>query len=230
MEKYSFFDSIGDDRVSDSSDFARYFSKFFTNGIFNNTLAVRADEGMNIIIESGDANINGYRYTNTNDLQKQIDIADSNQSRIDNVVLRWDLENRQITIEIVKGEYADNPIAPALVRTSRIYDLRLAEINVKAAISEITDQLIKDCRFDTNDCGNVTQAVLELDTTELFRQYEAAFYDWFVKIKDELSTDAAGNLQNQINTINTNIKSNDDGEWEVIELSNNELENWLFEE
>ena len=205
MEKFSFFNDINDDRVYYAEDFARHLKKYFTNGIFNNELQVVANNNMSITIKEGDANIEGYRYTNTGDLIKTIETADGTLKRIDNVVIRLDLTNRLISAQIIKGDFSDNPLPPALIRSSVIYDIKLAEIYVDANITSITQSDITDTRFNASLCGNVTQAVLSLDTSDIFAQYESAWNAWFSNIQTQLSGDVAGNLQNEVNAINNNI-------------------------
>lgn len=219
MEKFSFFNDINDDRVYYAEDFARHLKKYFTNGIFNNELKVIANNDMTITIKEGDANIEGYRYTNTGDLVKTIDNADGTLNRIDNVVLRLDLTNRLISAQIIKGTFADKPVAPELVRTSTIYDLRIAKISIPAGTTTITQDLITDTRFITSDCGNVISTVQTPDTENLFIQMQTLFEKqinelnnnfeiWFDSIKNQLDSDAAGNLQNQINNLNSNKVDN----------------------
>lgn len=219
MEKFSFFNDINDDRVYYAEDFARHLKKYFTNGIFNNELKVIANNDMTITIKEGDANIEGYRYTNTGDLVKTIDNADGTLNRIDNVVLRLDLTNRLISAQIIKGTFADKPVAPELIRTSTIYDLRIAKISIPAGTTTITQDLITDTRFITSDCGNVISTVQTPDTENLFIQMQTLFEKqinelnnnfeiWFDSIKNQLDSDAAGNLQNQINNLNSNKVDN----------------------
>ena len=216
MEKFSFFNDLNNDRIYFAEDFARHLKKYFTNGIFNNELKVVANNDMTITIKEGDANIEGYRYTNTGELVKTIDIADGTLKRIDNVVIRLDLSNRNITAQVIKGQFAENPIAPDLVRNSTVYDLRIAKINIPAGTTEITQDLITDTRFITSDCGNVISTVETPDTEQLFIQIQAVFdkfiedntedfNTWFGHVKDQLSKDAAGNLQLQINDINNDV-------------------------
>lgn len=212
MEKFSFFNDIDDDRVYFAEDFARHLAKYFTNGIFNNELQVIANNDMTITIKAGDANINGYRYTNTGDLTKTIDMADGILKRIDNVVIRLDLTNRLISAQIIKGTFSDTPTAPSLVRSSTIYDIKLAEIYIDNGITSITQSSITDTRFNKNMCGNVVSTVETIDTTdvynqlytafeELIQQEESTFTTWFNRIKNQLDTDAAGHLAAQINKI-----------------------------
>lgn len=219
MEKFSFFNDVNGDRVYYAEDWARHLKKYFTNGIFNNELNVVSNNDMTITIKEGDANIEGYRYTNTGDLVKTIDNADGTLNRIDNVVLRLDLTNRLISAQIIKGTFADKPVAPELVRTSTIYDLRIAKISIPAGTTTITQDLITDTRFITSDCGNVISTVQTPDTENLFIQMQTLFEKqinelnnnfeiWFDSIKNQLDSDAAGNLQNQINNLNSNKVDN----------------------
>ena len=212
MEKFSFFNDIDDDRVYFAEDFARHLAKYFTNGIFNNELQVIANNDMTITIKEGDANIEGYRYTNTGDLTKTIDTADGALKRIDNVVIRLDLTNRLISAQIIKGTFSDKPSAHSLVRSSTTYDIKLAEIYVDNGVTSITQSAIKDTRFDKNVCGNVVSTVETIDTTdvynqlytkfeEIIQQETTEFTDWFNRIKNQLDTDAAGHLAAEINKI-----------------------------
>ncbi len=195
----SFFNSVEKDRVYYAEDFARHLKKYFTNGIFNNELAVKANNDMTITIKPGDANIEGYRYSNTADLIKGIEVADGVLKRIDNVVLRLDLTNRLISAQIIKGTYSEQPTAPALVRSTTIYDIKLAEITIDNGITSITQSAIKDTRPDTNLCGIVTSTVKTLDITdvyeqlyakynELIKQHNNEWGDWYDKLKNSIDT------------------------------------------
>ena len=222
-EKSSFFDSINSDRAYYSADWALHLSKYFTNGVFDNGLRVVGNEDMSVSIEAGDANIKGYRYNNDPFKVLPVANADGVLNRIDNIVIRLDIPNRQITTEIITGSFAQNPVAPALVRGTSIYDLRIAKINVPAGTTSITQNLIEDTRFNNADCGNVICAVQTPDFTNILAQYialwnqlietqtedfetwfnerTADFDYWFQHMKDQLSEDAAGHLQLQIDDL-----------------------------
>ena len=239
MEKFSFFNDINDDRVYYAEDFARHLKKYFTNGIFNNELKVIANNDMTITIQEGDANIEGYRYTNTGDLIKTIETADGTLKRIDNVVVRLDLTNRLISAQIIKGAFSDNPSAPALVRSSTIYDIKLAEIYVGASVTSITQSNITDTRFEESVCGVVASTVETLNTEEIYDQLytkyneyiaatEASFTTWFNQIKNQLDSDAAGHLTNQImeivgNSLKSEVKTLTPGNW-LLNSSTNRYE------
>lgn len=202
----SFFNSIEHDRRYFAEDFARHLKKYFTNGVFNNELAVIANNDMSITIKKGDANIEGYRYTNTVDLTKGIEIADGTLKRIDNVVLRLDLTNRLISAQIIKGTYSDAPSAPDLVRTSTIYDIKLAEITVNNSVTSITQSAIKDTRPDNNLCGIVASTVKTLDITDVYNQLYTKYNElieehnndwntWYEFLKESIDTWFKGTKQ-----------------------------------
>lgn len=197
MERYGFFNSVNHDRVYDAADVARWIKKFFTSGVFNNTLKVSANDNMTVSVAIGQANIEGYGYELDEALTFDISDADSTLSRIDSVILRLDLSNRQITAQILEGNYATTPSQPSIVRSGNIYDLRLANISVPAGATRITTDMITDTRF-TSDCGNVVSTVQYLDTTDIFNQYQAAFDEWFESVQLELDSEIAGHLQNEV--------------------------------
>lgn len=220
MEKFSFFNDVDGDRVYYAEDFARHLATYFTNGIFNNGCQVLANTNdMSVNVSIGSANINGYRYDNDSIKTLAIENADGVLNRIDNIVIRWDLTNRTITVQVVKGTFADNPVAPDLVRTSTIYDLRIAKINVPAGTTTITQDLIEDTRFNDSECGNVISTVQTPSFEDIYIQFTTEFDDWFNDIKGKLDGDIAGNLQNQIDEIN-----NKNFTWDNIIVDENEPE------
>ncbi len=205
MEESGFFASINGDRKYKSDLIATFFSKLFTNGVFNNELQVQANDDMTVTLKSGTAFINGYFYNNPVDKVINISLSDTEQSRIDSIVLRFSKENRQIIADVLEGFYADNPVAPELTRNSNIYELRLCNISVNKQADSITTSMIEDCRFNSTDCGQVISAVQQLDTTEIFAQYQAAFDALFEQMEGILSGDAAGELLVEINDIKSNM-------------------------
>ena len=222
MEKYSFFNDVDNDRVYYAEDFAEYFIPFFTNGIFNNGCNVIANnDNMSVNIEAGRAFINGYRYYNNSSKNLTIENADGVLNRIDNIVIRLDLTNRTITTQVVKGTFADVPNAPDLVRTSTVYDLRIAKISIPAGTTEITQDLITDTRFINSDCGNVISPIETPDTEKLFIQIQTAFdkqlnemnatIKQFKTDTDEILTNTNENISNKLSEYDKNYETTMDG-------------------
>lgn len=216
MEKYSFFDAqLGEsgvyDRTYSSSDLADYFSSFIGNGVFANPanqLKVVAGSGLDVYVKTGKAFINGYYYSLSEE-SKKLTIArgDNNYKRLDLVVCSLNHSTRLIEIKVLQGTAAASPVPQSIVRNDSRYDLVLAQIIVDAGCTEITDSMIADKRPDNTVCGFVTGVVEQIDTTDLFAQYESAFTSWFDNAKGQLSGDVAGNLTNKISEISKSLET-----------------------
>ncbi|HCL4447593.1 TPA: PQQ-binding-like beta-propeller repeat protein [Clostridium botulinum] len=217
---------VGDtwDRVYKAETYAEYFASFIGNGVFPNpstNLQVIGTDKMQVIVKPGKGWINGYKYENTDDLILPIDVADGVLHRIDKIVLRYDVVEREIRVKIKKGEFASEPKAPQLTRDADMYELGLADIKVNAGSISITQVDITDLRLNKELCGIVHGTVDQVDTTTIFNQYlewyknitgkteeelqnvrknlETDFNIWFNGVKNILSGDVAGNLLNLIN-------------------------------
>lgn len=162
MEKSGFFNSSGGDRLYDAADFAAYFGSLVSNGIFytNTTnLQVTPGTGMTVSIAVGSAWLNGYRYENTEALSKTLTTANGSFPRIDRIVIRWSLLNRNIVTAVLTGTAAATPSAPVLTRNSDVYELCLAEVLVPQAATTITTGNITDTRLISSLCGTVNSLV-----------------------------------------------------------------------
>lgn len=164
MEKYGFFNAVATangkyDRSYLAEDFANYFASFITNGVFEELggkLEVVVNKGMSIIVKNGVAWINGYRYENDSNLSITLDSADGTLSRIDSIVVRLDITNREIKIHVKKSSLSSSPIIPAVTRNNDIYELQLATVRVSANTAVLTQSMITDTRNDDTVCGWVT--------------------------------------------------------------------------
>ena len=190
---YGFFDSINGDRTYNADQISEYFLKLISNGVFatpSNSMQVTATTGLNVKVSPGWGFIKCKWVKNDNDLALQLDTADTTFARIDRVVLHLDTNetNRHITIEVKKGTPAATPAPPAVTRLNGVYELSLAQIAVAANATSITQANITDERADTSVCGYVTGLIDQIDTTNLFAQFTAAFNTWFDGIKDEVKS------------------------------------------
>lgn len=162
MEKSGFFNSSGGDRSYDAADFAAYFGSLVSNGIFyasTTNLQVTTGSGMAVSIAAGSAWINGYRYENTEALSKTLTTANGSFPRIDRIVIRWSLLNRNMVAAVLTGTAAATPTAPALTRNPNVYELCLADILVPQAATSITLGNITDTRLNSTLCGIVNSLV-----------------------------------------------------------------------
>ena len=100
------------DRVYKAEDWAWYFATFIANGIFpkpSDGLQVVAYSGMEIKVNAGYAFINGYAFRNPATLSVTLDTAEGALNRVDRVVVRWDLPQRDMYIAVLKGTPSAKP-------------------------------------------------------------------------------------------------------------------------
>lgn len=228
MAEYSgFFRSVSGDRKYTTDFLAQWIASIISNGVYDGNLAVSPGDHMQVLIPAGKAWINGYYYRNDGSLALAVANADGVLNRKDTVVLRWDVNTRDITAQVLQGTPASNPIAPAIVRGAEQYDLKIAEISIPAGTTAITGALITDTRLDNSVCGIVHGVVQQVNTTTLYNQIaadlaqfksqneadftswsteqKADFNAWLDGIKDALDGDTAGNLLNLINGLQSDL-------------------------
>lgn len=227
------FNSLEHDRIYKAEDWAWYFATFIGNGVFprpSDGLQVTAGSDMEINVNEGYAFINGYAFRNPVSRSIALDRAEGAQSRIDRVVVRWDLPQRDIYLAVLKGVPSAKPVAAEVTRSLEIWELALADIYVGKGVTSIRASNITDQRFNSSVCGIVKGTVEEIDASAITKQFddflveynqkvseayeqytaqmalikteaEAEFNAWFGGIKENLSGNVAGNLQNQIDSI-----------------------------
>ena len=162
MEKSGFFNSSGGDRVYSATDFAAYFGRLVSNGIFYasaTNLQVTPGSGMAVSVAAGSAWINGYSYENTDALTLNLATASGVNPRIDRVVVRFSAVERRIYLAVLTGTPAETPTAPALTRSNDTYELGLADILVPKGSVTISAINLTDTRLNTALCGLVNSLV-----------------------------------------------------------------------
>ncbi|WP_242950747.1 hypothetical protein [Clostridium botulinum] len=194
---------------------------------------VAVDNNMQVRIKRGDAYILGRDFENTDDYIIQLDVADGVLSRIDRIALRLDYLDRKIKPILKKGNYASSPIAPSLQRDADAYEIAIGDIYVKNGVIKINQSDITDTRLNKELCGIVHAIIQQVDTTEIFRQFQAwfneqknihegdfekwvnefkiatgkKFTDWVDDLKNSLdpAEDIAAQLQMQISTLKSDL-------------------------
>lgn len=196
------------DREYDAEQFAEYFANFISNGVYANPanqLKVVFDDSPSkpfvVIVRKGKAYIDGYWYELTEDME--ITIPVNTKAYIVKDVIRCTLDKaeRKVSIVLEEDVISDHP-----TNNNNRHDLILSTIIVQPNASKLNAEDITDKRPDKAYCGFVTGVIDQIDTTELFQQYDETFKTWFNEMKGQLSTDAAGSLQTQIGLL-SNLKT-----------------------
>ena len=209
-----FFDAVDQgngnyDRVYDAASFAHYFSLLIKNGVFpdpSTGLQVKASSApnMTVSVQPGSAWINGYYFT-LKDTPEILTIqSNATLFRIDSVILGLNYTSREIKPYVRSSAVSSAPSSVTLQRDDSVYELELARVLVGPGITQIVQQNITDMRTNTASCGIVAGTIDQIDTTDLFAQYSAAFNTWFDGVKADLGEDVAGSLLTKIQTLESN--------------------------
>lgn len=201
-----FYNSIAGDRKYDADSFSDWLKQFFTDGILSGGLQVIANGDMTLTVNTGTALIGGKVKVFEEKKVLRLSTASGTLNRVDNIVVRRDDDARDFTIEIVKGNAAVTPVAPKLTRSGNIYELKLAEVRVNKGVVVVTQASVSDTRANREVCGWIIGNTETIPAEQLIRQMDVAFNEWFTGMKNQLTTDAAGNLQTQINVLKNKIK------------------------
>lgn len=227
------------DRAVDSAVLRNMIKKFFSNGLFlsadANCWKVTADETATVSVAPGAGLIQGVTgYTVAGSLT--LTAGDADMGRYDMIVAKLnDNSNyRRLYIEVVEGEPAVSPTYPALTRTGSVWELGLAAVYRPAGSTTVSASQVTDLRANSSFAGQVN-ALDSIDTSEWFDQLEGytqdflsqcqsvvsqlstyegtmetSFSSWFDAMRDQLSEDAAGHLQNEIGDTNYRIDDLED--------------------
>jgi len=199
---YGFYDSSSSDRVYNAKQFGSIFDGIIEDGVYagiGGKLMVTEDSpvSMDVIVGDGRAWFDHTWTLNDAALTKTIATADALLNRIDVVYLEVNESTRTNSIAVLTGTPASTPVAPTLTQTSTVHQYPLAHVYVGAAVTSITQANITN-KVGTTATPFVAGIIDYVTTNEILAQWEAEWEQWFNDIKDQLSTEAETNLQNQI--------------------------------
>ena len=152
--KSGFFDAINHDRLYSADDMNQPYKEILTEGIDAGGFEVtpQSTPDMTITVAAGHAFLGG-KWVDA--AAKTLTVPENTTlyGRIDAVVLRVDINSdvRAANLIYRTGTPADTPEAPALIGTTGIYEVRLANIAVAASATAIAAAQITDKRGGT-DC------------------------------------------------------------------------------
>ena len=191
MIKCGFYNSKNGDRKYNAEDMTQPYKRLVSDGVYAmpaGQLKVTAAGGMKIQVSAGAAKI-GSRWLESDAIETfTLDPSDVALNQIYAVVIRDDnSENvRDGLIALKKGALASNP-APEVERSENITELKIAEVRVNKLVEEVTDADIKDTRADTTVCGWVTGLIEQVDTSDLFTQWESAYEQEYQRQQEQIT-------------------------------------------
>ena len=188
------------DRTYDANDISNYLGGLVSDGGVQSSadaLQVSVEQAsMQVQIRPGRAFLNNRWFTADSVITLPLTRAHGTLSRITAVALHFDETNREVVPVCIDGTLASSPVPPTLDKTY----LLLGLVKVPANPSNLSKITVSDSRKFVHALVNY-----DFDQSVLQREYIKAFNAWFDEIKGQLGTDAAGNLQNQINTLKPKV-------------------------
>lgn len=211
-----FYNSIKGDRKYNAIQHSSIFDGIILDGIFmtvGDSMMVTASNpaSMTVLIGEGRAWFNHTWSLNDAPYPIVIDASEAILDRIDAVVLEVNANtsSRINSFKVIKGTPASSPSKPTLAKGELLNQYPLAYIRVPKGATSISQSNITNA-VGTSECPFVTGLLEGMNIDALIAKWEAQFTEWsensesefntwFDEMKDQLSTDAAGNLQNQVN-------------------------------
>ncbi len=191
--EYGFFNAVKQtdgtyDRVYNAEQMSRYFNGLVSPGVYESVgggLQVRAGTGMTVQVQTGRAILGDNCQWLDNDavLDITLNAAHVTLNRYTAIVMRLDYTNRNISIVAVDGANATAPTKPAMTRTSAVMEYCLAYVYVGKGVTTITQSAITDTRPDNTVCGWVTGLVQQVDTSQLFLQWQTAYAEFYAQMQ-----------------------------------------------
>lgn len=199
---YGFFNSVNHDRQYDADQWSAIFNGVINDGIFANigeAFKVSSSSSMTVSVGIGRAWFNSRWINNDAILLLTVADAESILNRIDSIIIEINTEAdvRACSIKLLTGTPASTAVAPTLTNTETVHQYRLADISVAASVTEITNSDITNYAGQ-DSCPYITGILETVDNTAVVQKWESQFTAWFQTMRDQLDSDAAGHLQNEI--------------------------------
>lgn len=178
------------DREYNAENMSDYLNLIVGSGVFPNpssNLMVAPNSGFTLNVAAGSGWIDGKKMENTAVYPITLDGSDILLDRIDRVVFYLDRQAREMGITVLKGTPANNPVAPDITRTATRQEYCLAEVTINHQATEISAADIFDTRADSTICGWVAGLIQQVDTSELFNQWAAAYSAYYAEVQQELN-------------------------------------------
>lgn len=190
-----YFDSQNGDRKYNADTMSKYFRGLVSRGVLQNLLGsfqVMANNGtMEVTIKPGRAYFSDGKWMESDaEISVAVDPSEVTLNRIDRIVLQKNSAEatRNCTYVYKKGTPATSPMPPALTADEHIEEMSLCQIYVGKLVKTISQSNITDERPNTEVCGFVHGLIEQIDTTDAFAQYDAAFKEWFDEVKEKFAS------------------------------------------
>ena len=132
LDFFGMFDFIeGDSDIYEytSAEWSKLIEALSGTGVTKDSFVTTAN-GLSLTVSKGVGFINGRYCYNTSSKTLTLDACSNTLSRIDRIVLQLDVQNRKISLEVVKGSASGTPIVPGLTQANYIYQIPLYQAKI----------------------------------------------------------------------------------------------------
>jgi hypothetical protein len=188
-----FFDAVNNDRLYSADDMNKPYSRVIADGVFaanegtpSSDLQTLAAGGMAVTVQAGQGIFASKWFENPSAIIISIPANNQLNARIDSIIAQVDKRTAGRIGSIVHrtGTASSDPQPPAINETAGVVEYRLANIEVGAGVSTITDANITDLR-GSESCPWVTSLIQQVSTSTLWTQFQAAYQAQFEAFDDE---------------------------------------------
>lgn len=215
MSLYSgFYNAIEGDRTYDALDMGRMFDGVISDGVFNgygDVFAVTPNSGLTVNVGSGRAWFNHTWTYNDAAISFTLNSNSNTNPRLDTICFKIDTTDavRANSIMVSEGNGYGGAVVP--VNTLGVYYYPIAVISVAKDAATIKASDIHMV-LGSGTYQGVTYTpyvqIANVNVNATLDDLKSDFDEWFKHMKDQLDTDEAAHLQNQIDTINDTDLSN----------------------
>ncbi len=166
------------DNAADAEILQKLRQREIKDGVYpddSTYLQVMSNNDMTVTVKAGYAHIQGVQVWIKEDVILVVEDANVLVDRIDRVVLRLSLVDREVTLAIKKGDTSLTRIA------GQTWELGLADLAAAKNNAVITQSEITDLRLNPSLCG-IVSGLMQVDTKTIFNQY----MDWWERQQDTI--------------------------------------------
>jgi hypothetical protein len=206
---YGFYNSVNGDRRYNTPQMSSIFDGIIRDGVFQSigtAFAVTPGTGLHVSVGVGRAWFDHTWTLNDGALVLAIDTPDLFHPRYDAIILEVNSSNgvRANSIKVLKGQAADNPVAPSLTNNTTLHQYYLAYVYVAVGVTSFIQGNITN-KVGTISTPFVTGPLAVITTDDLLTQWASQFNVWFNNLQIVLAGNVAANLQNEINNANRTL-------------------------
>lgn len=148
----------GENSETTSSEFSLALYSAFGSGVcsYGNKLPVSAPGGMNLSVGTGFAMVQG-RWFKSDDVETlSLQPANNNFDRYDAVVIRANIPEKSLSLEVVQGKASAFPSPYVPTRNGDLYEIVLCSVLVRMGTTQILPEDLTDTRGDSSLCGIIS--------------------------------------------------------------------------